>query len=138
MLRHPRINDQQKGKSYLEIADCYIWEGRDLDKSIEFARLALDLFGKPNQKALRVLAHGLLKKGQVRQAEVYLEDINENEDMEVVYLKGLVNYRNGAFEKANKIWKPLLTTRTESLRFHNIKQEIMKYYFDKKPYQNTN
>ncbi|MFW7381236.1 MAG: tetratricopeptide repeat protein [Oligoflexus sp.] len=138
MLLHPHITDYHKAKSYLEIADCYIWEGRELEKSVEFAKLALDLCKSPDQKAIRVLAHALLKRGHVRQAEAYLEDLEDEDDVEVSYIRGLVNYRNGAFEKANQIWKPLLTTRTESLRFHNIKQEIMKYYFDKKPYQSSN
>ena len=82
--------------------------------------------------------HSFLKQGQVRQAEVYLEDSKDSKDIEANYLRGLVSYRNGAHRKANMIWKPLLTVRTESLRFHHIKQEIMKYYFERTPYLEAN
>jgi len=34
--------------------------------------------------------------------------------------------------------KPLLTVRSESLRFHTIKQEVLKYYFDGAPYLKAN
>lgn len=135
MLLHPQINGRQKALAYTEIADCFIWSNMELAKALEYARLAIDLAPTPEPLMLRVLAHCLLKRGEVRQAEIYLEDVDTSQDVEGRYLKGLVNYRNGSFEKANKIWKPLLTVRTESLRFHNIKQELMKYYFDKKPYQ---
>jgi tetratricopeptide (TPR) repeat protein len=138
MLLHPQCEDRHKAKAYMELADSYIWEGNEFDKAVEFAKLSLDLNAQPDHQIMRVIAHALLKTGQVRQAEAYLEDLDGEDDVEVVYLKGLVKYRNGAFENANELWKPLLTTRTESLRFHNIKQEIMKYYFDKKPYQGTN
>ena len=32
----------------------------------------------------------------------------------------------------------LLTLRSESLRIHTIKQQVMKYYFDKEPYKTIN
>ena len=51
--------------------------------------------------------------------------------------QGRVKYRNGAVQQANEIWKPLLTRCTENLLFHNIKQEIMRYYFDKEPYRES-
>jgi hypothetical protein len=51
---------------------------------------------------------------------------------------GLLHYRNGAPQKAKQVWKPLLTVRTENLRFHNIKQEILRYYFEGTPYLKAN
>ena len=138
MLRIPSLTDKQRSKAYVEQADCYIWRGTTLEKAVEYAKLALDLTASKDKRPLRVLAHGLLKLGKVRQAEVYLEDSEGDRDPEVIYLRGLVKYRNGAFEQANEVWKPLLTHRTESLRFHNIKQEIIRYYFDREPYRGIN
>lgn len=138
MLMIPSLTDKQRAKAYVEQADCYIWRGTTLEKAVEYARLALDLNQLKDKRPLRVLAHGLLKLGKVRQAEVYLEDGEGDKDPEVLYLRGLVKYRNGAFEQANAVWKPLLTHRAESLRFHNIKQEIMRYYFDREPYRGVN
>ncbi len=138
MLMIPKLSDSQRAKAYVEQADCYIWRGTNLEKAVEYAKLALDLGLHKDKKPLRVLAHGLLKVGKVRQAEVYLEDSEGDTDPEVIYLRGLVKYRNGAFQAANEVWKPLLTHRTESLRFHNIKQEIMRYYFDREPYRGVN
>lgn len=138
MLMIPGLTAKQRAKAYVEQADCYIWRGTTLEKAVEYARLALDLNQHKDKRPLRVLAHGLLKLGKVRQAEVYLEDGEGDKDPEVLYLRGLVKYRNGAFEQANAVWKPLLTHRTESLRFHNIKQEIMRYYFDREPYRGVN
>ncbi len=138
MLMIPSLNDKQRAKAYLEQADCYIWRGTQLEKAVEYAKLALDLGLTHDKRPLRVLAHGLLKLGKVRQAEVYLEDNEGDRDPEVIYLRGLVKYRNGAYQQANEVWKPLLTHRIENLRFHNIKQEIMRYYFDKEPYRGIN
>jgi len=138
MLMIPGLKDKQRAKAYLEQADCYIWRSQQIDKAVEYAKLSLDLGLTHDRRPLRVLAHGLLKLGKVRQAEVYLEDNEGDKDPEVIYLRGLVKYRNGAFQQANEIWKPLLTHRTENLRFHNIKQEIMRYYFDKEPYRGIN
>ena len=138
MLLIPGLSDRQRAKAYVEQADCYIWRGMKLEKAVEYARLSLDLGTHKDKRPLRVMAHGLLKLGKVRQAEVYLEDSEGDKDPEVIYLRGLVKYRNGAFTQANEVWKPLLTHRAESLRFHNIKQEIMRYYFDREPYRGVN
>ena len=90
-----------------------------------------------SSKYIRTLAHSCLLNGHVRQAQSYLEDLSE-EDPEVRYLKGLVEYRNGSEEQANKIWKPLLTYRADSLKLFKIKQELLKYYFDKEAYNRIN
>ena len=138
MLRLPKINNLQRAKAYLEQADCYIWRNYMLEKAVEFVKIAQDLGLKTDKRALQVLAHGCLKLGRVQQAELYLADQSIGEDPEVVYLKGLVKYRNGAAADANILWKPLLTYTVDSLRLHHIKQEIMKYYYDQKPYRALN
>lgn len=129
--------DVHKSKAYQELADCYNWRGQMHDRAIEYAKIALDMSHGEKDEALLTLAHSLLMKGEVRQAEVYLEEL-EPEEPEVRYLRGLVNYRNGLSRQANEIWKPLLTLRSESLRIHTIKQQVMKYYFDKEPYKTIN
>ncbi|MCX6123203.1 MAG: hypothetical protein NTV34_00395, partial [Proteobacteria bacterium] len=53
---------------------------------------------------------------------------------EVLYLAGLVQYRNGHPKIANELWKPLLKYRTDHMKDHKIKQEILKYYFEGTPY----
>jgi tetratricopeptide (TPR) repeat protein len=124
-----------RGKVLLELADCYTWQNRQLPKAIEFAKLSLDLGDRANSnQAMTVLAHAYLRSGKIREANIYLEQAGADGDAEARYLKGLVLYRNGARKEANKEWKPLLTTRTENLRFHNIKQDILKYYFEGQPY----
>jgi len=78
--------------------------------------------------------------GEVRLAQNFLSQIESSKevDPESAYLIGLLHYRNGLRMKANKVWKPLLTLRSENLKFHNIKQEILKYYFDGVPYLKAN
>ncbi len=137
ILVAPESLEPHKAKAYLELSDCYCWRGLQLDKAVEYARMALDLEHSLQRQGIRNLAHALLRRGEVRQAEVYLEEL-EDEDPEVVYLKGLLQYRNGATKKANEIWKPLLTLNSASLRQHTIKQEVMKYYFEKAPYKGIN
>ncbi|MCX6128438.1 MAG: hypothetical protein NTX25_05155 [Proteobacteria bacterium] len=138
MLLIPSLDEKQRARAYLEQADCYIWRGVQIEKAVEYAKIALDMGINRDKRPLRVMAHGLLKLGKVRQAEVYLEDNEGDKDPEVIYLRGLVKYRNGAFQQANEVWKPLLTYRSENLRFHTIKQEILRYYFDREPYRGIN
>lgn len=130
-------NETHKAKAYQELADCYNWRGDLSDKAVEYGKIALDLAHDERDHIMRTLAHSLLIKGEVRQAQVYLEEL-DSADPEVVYLLGLLNYRNGLHKQANEVWKPLLTLRSDSLRIHNIKQQVMKYYFDKEPYQTIN
>ena len=137
-LLYPTIDDVTKRRCYLELADCYIWRNVRLPKAIEYAKLAMDMGERTGGRALTVLAHGFLRSGQIRQAQVYLEQTENERDLEATYLLGLLHYRNGAPQKAKQVWKPLLTVRTESLRFHNIKQEILRYYFDGTPYLKAN
>lgn len=133
-LMHPILDQQSQRAAYMELADCLVWRGMDFEKAIEFLKLAIDL-GEKRNRAFTVMAHCFLKMGQIRQAELYLQNMaSEESDLERTYLTGLVQYRNGSHEKANQIWKPLLIMKSESLRDHHIKQEILRYYFDQAPY----
>jgi tetratricopeptide (TPR) repeat protein len=138
MLIHPSLPAKEKARAYIELADCFVWQNRQIPKAIEYAKLAIDLDNNRDPSHLRVLAHAHLRSGQVRQAKLYLEQADIENDHEARYLQGLVQYRNGMRKQANDLWKPLLTVRSESLRFHNIKQEVLKYYFDGAPYLKAN
>lgn len=138
MLIHPSLPAKEKSKAYIELADCYVWQNKQIPKAIEYAKLAIDLDDDRSPGNLRVLAHAHLRSGQVRQAKLYLEQADIENDHEARYLQGLVQYRNGMQKLANDLWKPLLTVRSDSLRFHNIKQEVLKYYFDGAPYLKAN
>ncbi len=138
MLLYPNISAKMQARAYVELADCFIWQGRSLDKAIEYAKLAYDLESGKEQRTTRVLGHAYLKAGQIRQAKLHLEEQDPAIDHEVRYLQGLLHYRNGARSRANEVWKPLLTVVSESLRFHNIKQEVLKFYFDGAPYLKAN
>lgn len=137
MLLYPSISKVQQARAYLELSDCMIWQGKSLEKAVEYAKLAHDL-DPADQRSMRVLAHAYLKTGQIRLAKLHLEQADPDLDHEVRYLQGLLHYRNGARVRANELWKPLLTVRSESLRFHNIKQEVLKFYFDGTPYLKAN
>jgi tetratricopeptide (TPR) repeat protein len=136
MIKQPGISQSAQARGYLELADAMIWRNDDLVKALEYAKLALDL-GERDERAFMVLAHGYLRSGQMRAAQTYLESADKGGDPEGVYLLGLLHYRNGDRATANKIWKPLLIVRSESLRFHHIKQEILKYYYEAQPYLKT-
>jgi tetratricopeptide (TPR) repeat protein len=140
VLANPLASNKMKANVYLELADCLVWRGVDLGKAREYAKLSIDLGGETQHRAFTVLAHALLKAGQVREAQIYLDhnDKEKDNDIEVTYLKGLVLYRNGMFTQANKIWKPLITHRNDGIKFYNIKQEIMRYYYEKEPYLKVN
>lgn len=133
-LMNPHLDEITRRRALLELADCYIWRNTNLKKAIEYAKLAIELGERANGRAITVLAHAYLKQGNIRQAQTYLEQVDRERDIEAVFLLGLLHYRNGARRDANQIWKPLITVRSESLRFHNIKQEILRYYFEGSPY----
>lgn len=138
MLIHPSLPTRDKARAYIELADCFVWQNKQIPKAIEYAKLAIDLDTNRDPLHFRVLAHAHLRSGQVRQAKLYLEQADIDSDHEARFLQGLVQYRNGMRKQANDLWKPLLTVRSESLRFHNIKQEVLKYYFDGAPYLKAN
>jgi hypothetical protein len=110
----------------------------NLPKSVEYIKLSLELSarnGQQDRRALMIMGHALLRQGHVRQAQAYLDQMRDQaNEFEVQYLTGLVQYRNGQQLRANEIWKPLLKFKTEQMREYRIKQEILRYYFEKTPY----
>ena len=137
-LLHPSLSSALKASIYLEIADCHIWEQNDFTKAIEYSKLALEIGIDNPMQGYITLAHAYLLTGDLRQARHLLQKVNQREYPEASYLEGLIQYRNGNVDDAKAIWKPLLTTQSESLKFHNIKQEVLKFYFDKEPYWRAN
>jgi tetratricopeptide (TPR) repeat protein len=132
------LDDRLRGLVYVDLADSYNWRNVNLPKAVEYIKLALDLAAKTghqDRRAMLIMGHALLRQGQVRQAQAYLDQMKELAgDFEVQYLMGLVQYRNGQPLRANEIWKPLLKFKTEQMRDYRIKQEILRYYFEKTPY----
>jgi tetratricopeptide (TPR) repeat protein len=132
------LDDRLRSLVYLDLADSYIWRNVNLPKAVEYIKLALDFAantGHHDRRAMLVMGHALLRQGQVRQAQAYLDQMKEmSSEFEVQYLMGLVQYRNGHAHRANEIWKPLLKFKTEQMRDYRIKQEILRYYFEKTPY----
>jgi hypothetical protein len=132
------IDDRLKSLVYLDLADSYIWRNVNLPKAVEYIKLSLELSarnGQQDRRALMIMGHALLRQGQVRQAQAYLDQMRDQaNEFEVQYLNGLVQYRNGQALRANEIWKPLLKFKTEQMRDYRIKQEILRYYFEKTPY----
>jgi tetratricopeptide (TPR) repeat protein len=135
----PKVSDEDKAAAQLELADCYIWRNINLTKATELAKLSMELNDKEQNRASLVLLHAHLKVGQIREAKSYLSrlEIQGNSDAEFLFLKGLMAYRNGAVTEAKGIWKGLLVHRTETIRFHHIKTELMKFYYDGAPYLQT-
>lgn len=123
---------------YVELADCYIWQNRSVDKSIEYVKLAMELGYKQDSRVFSILAHGCLRLGYIREAEQYLNQVDRHDDPDNAFLRGLLEYRNGDVARAKEIWKPLLTLRSDYLRHHQIKQEVLRFYFDKEPYFKMN
>ena len=121
--------------AYLELADCYVWLNRHLNRAIEYARLALDVPGQQHvDRIFTILANAYLKKGEVRQAQTYLDQITTQDRFEVQYLSGLLQYRNGFVKKAKDIWKPLISRTVKGSRNHFLKQDLLKFYFEEEEY----
>lgn len=136
-LRHPKVTNGQKQKIYLMLADNYLWEKSNTEKALQYASFAYEL-GRPGDvEANRVLGHAFLIQGKAKQARTHLEKC-DGLSLEESYLKGLLEYRNGAVKQANAIWKPLLTMKSTTLKHHHVKQELLKYYFDAEQYLKAN
>ena len=73
MLLYPALPPAAQAKAYVELADCFAWQNRNLPKAVEFAKLALDLGDAKDSTAISVLAHAFLRQGQVRLAKACLE-----------------------------------------------------------------
>jgi tetratricopeptide (TPR) repeat protein len=138
VLLHPQADQSQRGRAFLELADAFIWRGVMLDKAVEYAKLALEFPDTNKNRAVTILIHGLIRSGQVQQAQLYADQLGRDGDPEIIYLKGLIAYRNGDQQGAKTTWKPLLTKHSESQRFHQIKQSLMKFYYDEEPYLKAN
>jgi len=139
-ISHPDVFDGLRAKCYVEIADCCVWLSKELNNAVEFSKMALDMGLAKDHRAITVLSHAYIKTGQMKRAENYLSltDQEAGDGLEYTFLKGLLEYRNGSTKLANKIWKPLLTAKSENIRSHNIKQEILRFYFDGEPYLSIN
>src|SRR5205085_2926969 len=90
MLLHPALPKPARAKAYVELADCLIWQNRQIEKALEYAKLAADLDERKDLRFMRVLAHAYLKTGQIRQAKLYLDQTDSEQDHEVLYLQGLM------------------------------------------------
>jgi tetratricopeptide (TPR) repeat protein len=138
-LSHYSVDDHLKSHIYVELADCFAWSNVNHAKAVEFCRVALDMGQRTPEfelKAMTTTAHALLLSGQPRQALAYIEHFaNDHRDhMEIQYLLGLIQYRNGRESDAKSRWKPLLKCHPMTMRENKIKQEILKYYYELTPY----
>lgn len=128
-LQRPDLTPDLQGDIYLELADCYVWQNQELSTAIEYTQLSLKRSFINTERALRILGHAWLRQGDMDRARSYLQRIDSSKaDDEGLYLKGLLEYHRGDEEQAFAIWKPLLQRESENLRFHNIKQEVLKFY----------
>ena len=128
-LQRPDLTPDLRGDIYLELADCYVWQNLELPTAIEYAQLSLKHSFVNTERALRILGHAWLRQGHMDTARSYLQRIDSSKiDDEVLYLKGLLEYHSGDEAQAFAIWQPLLQRESENLRFHNIKQEVLKFY----------
>ncbi len=138
-LRHHHLRRDQKNKLMLELADTLVWNDQEFKKAIELCKTLLEQEIRPEMgnRLHQILAHAYLKLGEVRKSELFLEQAEKSDSFESQYILGLISYRNGHIEAAKKIWKPLISLVSNNIKEHNIKQEILKFYFDKAPYFNV-
>ena len=135
-LQRPDLTPELQGNVYLELADCYVWQNRELPTAVEYAQLSLKRSFTNTERALRILGHAWLRQGQVDRARTYLQRLtSDGSDDEVCYLQGLLAYHEGDEAQAFAIWQPILEREAENLRFHNIKQEVLKLWGNSKPAQ---
>ena len=136
-LLHPKTDDSLRRRIYLKMADNYLWQGKNSDRALQYAMFARSDESDDDRKTNTVIGHAYLRQGKPKEAGLHLQQ-GESDSLETKYLKGLLEYRNGANLKASIIWKPLLTMRTESIKDHHIKKELLKYYFEVEPYLKVN
>jgi predicted Zn-dependent protease len=133
-LLHPSLTEEHERRCWSELADCFLWQEINLEKALEYAKSGAS---NPSQRATTILAHAYLKLGKVNEARSFLDQLSAS-DPEVRYFKGLLEYRNGAKEVANSVWKPLLSMRSDNMRMHSIKRDVLKFYFEGAPYLRAN
>ncbi len=136
-LQRSGLTPALQGDIYLELADCYVWQNRELTTAIEYAQLSLKRSFINTERALCILGHACLRQGRVDVARGYLQRLarGSDDDDEVCYLRGLLTYCEGDEEQAFALWKPILTREAENLRFHNIKQTVLKFWGQDKPFR---
>ena len=129
------VDTSLRCKIYVGLSDCLVWQNSDLNKAIGYMKFVEEVSQDVTPQIMINLTHAYLKLGNIREAQFYLEKIpREYMNFEAQYLSGLLQYRNGFDHKAKEIWKPLLTKKSENLKIHNIKQALLKYYFDGEDY----
>ena len=138
ILNHAEANDLDRAKAYLDLADSFLWQEIETEKAVEYAKLAIDMRTDETRRAEKVLVHALICAGRVREAQKLLDQLPMERDIDTLFLRGLIAYRNGATQKAKEVWKPVLTIKSESVRSYNIKQEVMRFYFEGQPYLKAN
>lgn len=126
-LQRANLDDELKKEIYLELADSYIWQDKELTTAVDYAQSAnVAPFTK---RAMQVLGHAYLKEGKVKQARTCLQQLEAgNNNYEIRYLLGLLEYQRGYSRNACKIWQPILHCEVDNVRLHHIKQEVLKYY----------
>lgn len=140
------LSNEIKGEAYRELADAQVWIGKNLDKAEEFSKISSELMkdDKAKNESVLIMAHAKLKQGKTQLAQEFLNIIQsdrsrgESENIEFLYLQGLLLYRNGQVNKAKIIWKPLITISTDTVKAFHIKQEVIKYYFNGDSYLRAN
>ncbi len=120
----------------IDLSDSYVWRGINLQKAIAYLKVVRESESEQAESAKLIMAHALLKLGEVRAARTCLEDLKEtaHPSLEASYLQGLLLYRDGSIQKAKTVWKPLLTAKALNIKDHWIKKEIMDFYFQGKSY----
>ena len=122
----------------LDLSDSYVWRGIHLQKALGYLKIVKDTESEQTESAKLVMAHALLKLGEVRAARDCLKTLKgSHRSLESAYLQGLLLYRDGSIQKAKAVWKPLLTAKALSIKDHWIKKEILDFYFQGKSYMQS-
>ena len=127
-----------KSRVFLDLARCYIWSGQNLEKSIALLQASLELKERDEKELILSLIHAHLKLGKIRPARILLQNFRTEISLEVAYLRGLLEYREGRHSKAKEIWKPLLIYKVKNRQEYHMKQEILRFYYDKEEYLKVN
>lgn len=121
-------------KCNLQLADCGIWQGDNVEKSKQMLLLVGEQSEDLAYHARLALAHAYLKLGALEGASDILEEFRTSDQMEPVYLRGVLAYKKGNIEVAKNIWKPLIKRNAVDTRENVIKKELFRLYFtDEKP-----
>jgi hypothetical protein len=98
-------------------------------KAVEYARIAMEMSEESDHNQAKLcLAHAYLKCGDIQNATMFLP---QSDDVECLFVKGLIEYRNGLLDKAQDIWKAISSVEFDSIKYYHIKNKISKYCEDK-------